>query len=167
MSDPGIRVSAPLIGILEPARIERLRSLSRLLDVAVRIPGTDFRFGLDALIGLVPGLGDAVGAAFSGYIILQAARLRAPKSTLTRMIVNVALDTILGAIPLLGDLFDMGWKSNMRNVALLEEHLRQPVAARAGSRRSLLLLGGALVVLFVGALALGVALTKIVVVHLW
>jgi hypothetical protein len=94
--------------------------VSRLLDNAFVIPGTRYRFGLDALIGLVPGLGDAVSAVFSAYIILQAARLGAPKSVVTRMISNVALDTLVGWIPILGDIFDVAWKSNLRNMALLE-----------------------------------------------
>lgn len=166
MSNPDARAADPAVGIREPVRLERLRTLSRLLDAAVRIPGTNFRFGLDPLIGLVPGIGDAVGAAFSGYIILQAARLQAPKSTLVRMVVNVVLDTVVGAIPLLGDLFDMGWKSNLRNLALLENHLQQPVAARAGSRRAILLIGVVLLALFVGAIALGVVVTKLVL-NLW
>lgn len=165
MNDPSIGVPGPL-GSHEPARLERLRTFSRLLDSAIRIPGTNFTFGLDPLIGLVPGIGDALGAAFSGYIILQAARLQAPRSTLTRMVANVALDTVLGAIPLLGDFFDVGWKSNTRNLALLEDHLRQPLAARAGSRRALLLLGGALVALLVAAIVLGVVVAKLVL-NLW
>lgn len=162
MSNPDIRAPAPPLGTHQPVQLERLRAMSRLLDAAVRIPGTNFRFGLDPLIGLVPGIGDAVGAVFSGYIVLQAARLRAPKSTLIRMVVNIALDTVLGAVPVLGDLFDIGWKSNMKNVALLEDHLGQPVAARASSRRVILLLGGILLALFVVAIALGVVVTKLV-----
>jgi hypothetical protein len=137
--------------------------MSRLLDNAFTIPGTNYRFGLDAIIGLVPGLGDAVGALFSGYLVLQASRLGAPRAVVTRMVANVALDTVVGWVPVLGDLFDVAWKSNVRNMALLEEHLRQPAAARAGSRRALLLLGGALLVFFAGAVALGILFAKLVV----
>ena len=136
--------------------------MARLLDSAVRVPGTDLRFGLDAVIGLVPGIGDAISAIFSSFIVFHAARMGAPKSTLVRMMANVGLDTIVGAIPLLGDLFDAGWKSNNRNIALLEDHLRQPGAAKAGSRRVLLLLGGGLLVLFVGVIALGVVVANLV-----
>ena len=143
-------------------QMERLRAMSRLLDNAFAIPGTRYRFGLDALVGLVPGLGDAVSAVFSGYIILQAARLGAPKSVVTRMIANVALDTVVGWVPILGDLFDVAWKSNLRNMVLLENHLQQPAAARAGSRKALLLLSGLLLLLFVGAVALGVVVAKLV-----
>jgi hypothetical protein len=130
--------------------------MTRLLDSAVRIPGTNIRFGLDPLIGLVPVIGDAIGAIFSTIIIFHAARLGAPRSTLFRMMANVGLDTIVGEVPLLGDLVDFGWKSNSRNLALLEEHLKQPVAARVESRRVLLLLGGGLLVLLVAVIALAI-----------
>jgi Domain of unknown function (DUF4112) len=156
------RTPAPLVGTHRPAQLERLRAVSRLLDSAFEIPGTRYRFGLDALIGLVPGLGDAVSAVFSGYIILQASRLGAPKSVVTRMIANVALDTVVGWVPVLGDLFDVAWKSNLKNMALLESHLQQPGAAKAGSRKALLLLTGALVLAFIGAVALGVVVAKLV-----
>ncbi len=136
--------------------------MSRLLDNAFTIPGTRFRFGLDALIGLVPGLGDAASALFSGYIVLQASRLGAPKSVVSRMLVNVGIDTVVGWVPLLGDLFDVAWKSNVRNMALLEQHLSQPAAARTGSRSALLLLGGILLVFFAGTIALGVLVAKLV-----
>lgn len=150
------------VGILESDRLEWLRTMARLLDNAVRIPGTNIRFGLDALIGLVPGIGDAIGAIFSSVIIFHAARLGAPRSTLLRMMGNVGLDTIVGEVPLLGDLFDFSWKSNSRNLALLEEHLQQPIRARVGSRRVLLLLGGGLLLLFVALIALGVVAANLV-----
>lgn len=137
--------------------------MSRLLDNAFTVPGTRFRFGLDALIGLVPGLGDAVSAVFSGYLILQASRLGAPKSVVSRMVANVAVDTVVGWVPLLGDLFDVAWKSNVKNMALLEDHLQQPAAAKAGSRRTLVLLGGLLFIFFAGAIAIGVLATKLVI----
>ncbi|MBA3761264.1 MAG: DUF4112 domain-containing protein [Gemmatimonadales bacterium] len=156
------RTPAPVVGTYRPPQLERLRTVSRLLDSAFVIPGTRYRFGFDALIGLVPGLGDAVSAIFSGYIILQASRLGAPKSVVTRMIGNVALDTLVGWVPVLGDLFDVAWKSNLRNMALLETHLQQPAAARAGSRKALVLLGGVLLLLIVGAVALGVLVAKLV-----
>jgi hypothetical protein len=163
MTNPATpRAPAPVVGTIRQPQLERLRALSRLLDNAFTIPGTQYRFGLDPLIGLVPGLGDAVSAIFSGYIILQASRLGAPRSVVTRMIANVALDTLVGWIPLLGDLFDAAWKSNLRNMALLESHLQQPTATRAGSRKALVLLSGVLLLLFVGAVALGVIVAKLV-----
>ena len=153
---PVPRAQSAILGTHQPAQVEHLRALSRLLDNAFVIPGTRYRFGLDALIGLVPGLGDAVSAVFSSYLVLQASRLGAPRSVVTRMIANIALDTLVGWVPILGDLFDVAWKSNVRNMALLEEHLQQPSAARAGSRRALVLLGGALLLLVTGAVVLGV-----------
>jgi hypothetical protein len=143
-------------------QIERLRTISRVLDTAFSIPGTRFRFGLDAIIGLVPGVGDIIGGLFSTYIIFKAARLGAPKATLTRMVVNTGIDTLVGEIPLLGDLFDFGFKSNIRNMALLEDHLQRPVAATAQSRRVLLLLGAGLLAILVGAVALGVVAAQLV-----
>ena len=164
MSNPlASRTPAPIVGTHEPAELAHLRALSRLLDNAFTIPGTKYRFGLDALIGLVPGLGDAVSAVFSGYLVLQASRMGAPKSVVTRMIGNVALDTIVGWIPLLGDIFDVAWKSNLRNMALLEQHVRQPAAAKAGSRRAIVLVGGVLVLLLVGIFTLGFLATRLVV----
>lgn len=103
--------------------LARLRHLSFLLDSAFRIPILGYRVGWDAILGLVPGLGDAVGLLFSGYIVFEAARLGAPKSVLARMIYNVALEFIIGVIPIIGDLFDAVWKANIRNVRLLERAL--------------------------------------------
>jgi hypothetical protein len=162
MSDSLARpAAAATVGTHQPAQLERLKALSRLLDSAFTIPGTQYRFGLDAIIGLVPGLGDAVSAVFSGYLVLQASRMGAPKSVVTRMIGNVAVDTLVGWIPLLGDLFDVAWKSNLRNMALLEEHVRHPGSARAGSRRALVLVGGALFLFLAGAVAIGILATKL------
>ena len=107
--------------------MKRLCHLSYLLDSAFRIPVLGYRVGWDAIIGLVPGLGDAVGMLFSGYIVFEAARLGAPKSVLARMVYNVALEVIIGALPLIGDLFDAVWKANVRNVRLLERALNAQV----------------------------------------
>lgn len=145
-----------------PARLERLRIMTRLLDTAFTIPGTGIRFGLDGIIGLVPGLGEAVSAVLSGYLVLEASRMGAPRSVINRMVANVAIDTLVGWIPLLGDIFDVVWKSNVKNMALLEEHVRNPAAAKKGSRRALLLLGGGLVVVLAGTVALGIVVGKLV-----
>jgi hypothetical protein len=145
-----------------PPELERLRDLARLLDTAVPVPGTRYRFGLDPVIGLIPFIGDAIGALFSIYIIVKAARLGASRSSLTRMIANVGVDTLIGEIPLLGDLFDFGFKSNAKNLALLEAHLHQPAAARAQSRRVLALLTLGLLVLLLGIVALGVLVAELV-----
>lgn len=100
-----------------------LRRLAWWLDAAFRIPGTQQRIGVDALIGLVPGIGDTVGALLSTYIIVAAARGGASVWTVARMLGNVAVETTLGAVPIVGDLFDAAFKANLRNVALLADTL--------------------------------------------
>jgi hypothetical protein len=112
---------------------ERLRDLARVLDEAIRIPGTNIRVGLDALLGLLPGGGDVAGGLFSGLIILQAARAGAPTPILGRMLANVAVDVVIGAIPLLGDLFDVAWRANTRNVRLLDSWRERPVSTKRAS----------------------------------
>lgn len=105
------------------SRRGRLNRLAWLLDSSIRVPGTDFRIGLDALLGLVPGGGDAAGVLLSGYIVLEAARMGVPGRTLFLMVLNVAVEALVGAIPLAGDLFDAAWKANQRNVSLLNAWL--------------------------------------------
>lgn len=104
-------------------RIARLDAFANLLDVAFIVPGTNIRFGVDALIGLVPGIGDAVTTLMSLYIVREARELGAPRHLIARMLVNVALDGVVGAVPLLGDAFDVMWRANRRNMALLRNHL--------------------------------------------
>ena len=94
--------------------------LSHLLDDFLRIPGTQIRFGLDGIIGLIPGIGDILGALASWIIILAAWLRGVPKVTLARMLANVAIETLIGTVPVLGDAFDIAWKANRRNFALLE-----------------------------------------------
>lgn len=105
------------------AALSRLRVLSRLLDSSLRIPGLGYRIGLDPLIGLIPGFGDAVMLVPSLYIVLEAYRLGAPRSAVVRMVLNVGVETLFGAVPFLGDLFDATFKANTRNLYLLERHL--------------------------------------------
>jgi hypothetical protein len=138
-----------------------LRRIGYLLDNSIPIPGTGYRVGLEAIVGLVPGLGDLVGGGFSAWIILQAARLGAPPSLLARMGWNLLVDTAVGAIPLLGDLFDAGFKANLRNLALLDRHVQSPVAARRASRGFIAVLGLLLVLLLVGAVTLAVLLLQL------
>ena len=112
------------------------KSLSRLawfLDSSIPIPGLGFRIGADGLIGLIPGVGDAVGAALSSYILAQAARLGVPKSVILRMGFNVLLETLIGLIPFVGDIFDFAWKANLRNVELLNEYMDNPRQTSASS----------------------------------
>jgi Domain of unknown function (DUF4112) len=110
------------IAVPEDDRLRHLDNLSEILDSAFAIPGTRFRIGLDGILGLIPGIGDATGAALSIYLIFEAARLGLPLSTLLRMVGNIAIETVIGAIPIVGDIFDIAWKANMRNMALVRTH---------------------------------------------
>jgi hypothetical protein len=104
-------------------RTARLDALATLLDTAFILPGINVRFGLDALIGLVPGIGDAITTAMSLYIVHEARQLGAPRHVLLRMLANVALDGFVGAVPLVGDAFDVMWRANRRNMRLLQQWL--------------------------------------------
>jgi hypothetical protein len=101
-----------------------LRKWSVLLDSAFRVPGTRITFGLDPVLGLVPGLGDLTTPVFSVLLLLHAVRVRIPRVVQLRMLLNAAIDLGIGALPLVGDLFDVAWKANVRNLALLERHAR-------------------------------------------
>ena len=136
--------------------LARVRALARLLDTAARVPGTGIRFGLDAILGLVPGLGDLAGTAVAGYIVLAAARLGAPPALLLRMLLNLGIDTAVGAVPVLGDVFDVAWRANVRNVALIEEHVASPATARRSSRLLVALVILGVAVLGAAAVALAV-----------
>jgi hypothetical protein len=105
--------------------LARLDMLATLLDSAFVIPGTNFRFGLDGVIGLVPGIGDAISTAMSAYIVYEARQLGVPKHLLARMIGNVAIDGLFGAVPLAGDVFDVMFRANRRNIKLLRDHLEK------------------------------------------
>lgn len=101
---------------------EQLRNWSYRMDRAFRVPGTRFRFGWDAIVGLIPGFGDAVMAAFSLFILAHSFRIRLPGVIRIRMVLNVMLDLLAGTVPLLGDIFDVVWKASTRNLALIEKH---------------------------------------------
>jgi hypothetical protein len=103
--------------------LEQVNQLAWLLDNSIRIPGINYRIGLDALIGLIPGLGDVAGLLVSSFIVLQAIRLGTPKATLMKMVLNIAIEMVVGLIPVLGDLFDATFKANARNVRLLTQAL--------------------------------------------
>ncbi|HEY9748510.1 MAG TPA: DUF4112 domain-containing protein [Allocoleopsis sp.] len=113
------------------ARLKRIRTLSHVLDSSIGIPGTRYRFGLDPILGLLPGGGDFASFLFSAYIIWESAQLGVSQEILTKMVSNVLFDTVAGTVPVLGDLLDVTWKANTKNVALLEDHLQ---AARPHSR---------------------------------
>lgn len=103
--------------------IARVTMVAKLMDSAFVIPGLNRRVGLDSVLGLVPGIGDAISAALASYIIWEARQLGLPRWKIARMIGNVAVDTTIGAIPLAGDLFDVFFKSNERNLRIIHEHL--------------------------------------------
>jgi hypothetical protein len=129
----------------ERAARERLDFLAWLLDSSIPLPGTRFTIGLDAIIGLLPFLGDLIGVALSSFIVAEASRLGAPRALLMRMAFNVAVDGFVGLVPFLGDAFDAGWKANQKNVRLLSAWLDHPHRAERGNR------------VFVGVLALALA----------
>jgi hypothetical protein len=143
-----------------------LRDLARVLDEAIRIPGTNIRIGLDAILGLIPGGGDVAGGLLSAIIMLQAARMGAPTAVLARMLGNVVIDTAIGSIPLLGDLFDFAWRANSKNVRLLESWRERPAGTQRASKVAVAGFLAALVLLIVlavwGAIALGGAVLDLV-----
>jgi hypothetical protein len=132
---------------------KRLDRLAWLLDNCIPLPGLRYRIGLDGIVGLIPGIGDALGAMISSYVLAESARLGAPKSILIKMAFNVAVDALLGAIPFLGDLFDFTWKANLRNVHLLHAYLEKPRKTVVVSRLFVTTLI-VIVVLFIAAIVL-------------
>lgn len=107
------------------ASLQRLDQLAHIMDTAFLIPGTNRRVGLDAVIGLVPVIGDIAGVAIASYVVYEAKRLGAPRWLVLRMMANVAIDGAVGAVPLAGDIFDAAFKANRRNVRLLRKHLER------------------------------------------
>lgn len=104
-------------------KLSKLRRISRLLDNAITIPGTKISFGLDPILGLLPGGGDTLTGGIAAYIVVEAARMGIPREILGKMVGNILIDSFAGTIPVVGDLFDVGWKANVKNIELLEEHL--------------------------------------------
>ncbi|SDM97148.1 protein of unknown function [Halogranum gelatinilyticum] len=134
--------------------LDRLHGISHLLDNAFRIPGTQYRIGLDPILGLLPVVGDVPGAVLAAYIVVEAAYLGVPRETLARMLFNLVVDATIGSLPVVGDAFDAVWKANARNVGLLEARRLDPGDA-ATDRRFLLLAVVAIVgfILALGALS--------------
>jgi hypothetical protein len=120
------------LSLLQRTRLSRVRWLSYLLDERFRIPGTRYRIGLDGLLGVLPGVGDTIGTLLSAYILFEAIQLGVPRATLLRMVGNIALDTLVGAIPVVGDVFDVAWKANKKNVALLNAYLASQAEENSG-----------------------------------
>ena len=139
-----------------PASLKRLQQMSHVLDKAIAIPGSNIRVGLDPILGLLPGGGDVVTGLLSVYIVFEAAKMGLPAPTLGRMGFNILLDVLSGMVPVLGDLFDVGWKANSQNVALIEKHVATPAPSRAADKAFAILMIAALVALVVGVAALSV-----------
>lgn len=150
---------------LNSKKINSLRRLSQLLDNAIGIPGTKYRFGLDPILGLIPGGGDTIAGALGAYIIIEAARMGIPRKVLGKMIGNILFDSLVGTVPVLGDLFDVAWKANARNMTLLESNLS--VDRQEQNRKSdlifLILLTVLLLIIVVGF----AALTFVIIRWLW
>ena len=105
-------------------RLESLRRWAVILDSLFRVPGTSIRFGVESIVGLIPGLGDLASPAYTALILVEGVRLRVPAIVQARMVLNAAIDMTIGLVPLLGDIADVAWKANLRNLALLERHAR-------------------------------------------
>jgi hypothetical protein len=136
--------------------LEQLRAVTRLFDQAFQVPGTRWRFGLDAVIGLVPGLGDIAGALVAMYAMNVARKLNAPSAVRLHMLSNIALDALVGIVPILGDVFDFAFKAQTRNLKLLDAWVASPERTARRSRRGLLLIPVAIIVVFATVTALGV-----------
>jgi hypothetical protein len=128
------------------ASLRRIRQISHLLDNAIPIPGTRYRIGLDPILGLIPGGGDLVGSIFSGYVVFKSAQMGVPQEVLVKMAANIVFDTVAGTVPVAGDLLDVAWKANVKNIELLDAHLGSPVPSKKADW------------LFVAALLLGLML---------
>lgn len=140
-------------GLDQTRRLEDVARLARWMDTALRIPGTRIRFGLDPLLGILPGLGDAVGALIGGYIVLAALRAGAPRLVIARMLANIGVDAIVGAVPIAGTIFDVAFKAHRRNAGLLMDWAQTPAAVEGRQRR----LAAALALAVLGLLAIAAA----------
>lgn len=151
-SAPPATTPSRVPALADDRALDGYRKLAHVFDELFRIPGTQFRFGLDSLIGLVPGAGDIAVSALGGYALLLAFKLRAPFSVLTRMLMNIGVDTLFGAIPLLGDLFDATWKANTKNRRVLEAWLADPGRTERRSKWTIVLFAGLFLLLVAGSL---------------
>jgi hypothetical protein len=135
-----------------PRDLVALRRFAYLMDEAFVLPGTKFRLGLDALLGLIPGIGDVIAAVMSSWIIAGALRHRVPARIIARMVLNIAVDLIFGAVPVAGDVFDFLFEENMMNMRLLEKHRDRRRPPRTASQIALVL---CMIVTFLVLLAIG------------
>ena len=146
---------------------ENLDFLSHVLDDWFRVPGTSIRFGLDGIIGLVPGLGDIIGGLASSILVVAAWARGVPYVTLLRMVVNIGIEVLLGMIPLLGDAFDIAWKANRRNYALIVRHLQQSRRQTWRDWVFLILIGLVLATIFLAPIVLILWLLEWLGHHAW
>lgn len=145
--------------------LENLRRIARLFDQAFRVPGTNWRFGIDALFGAVPGLGDIAGGIIAAYALRVARQLGAPASIQLRMLGNIAIDVLVGTVPFFGDLFDFVFKAQSRNLALLEEWRKSPDYTARRTKRGLILMPVAIFLVF--ALLTGIGIWMLVQLFQW
>ncbi len=144
-------------------KVNNLRRLSQLLDNAIPIPGTKYRIGIDPILGLLPGGGDTMAGALGAYIVVEAARMGLPRKVVGQMVGNLVFDSVIGTVPVLGDLFDVGWKANVRNIALLEKHL--DITANKRKSERLFIFG---LIILLTAIVIGFAtLTVLIIRWLW
>jgi hypothetical protein len=141
--------------------LANVRALAKLLDSAVEIPGIGFKIGLDALIGLLPGVGDLISMAIGSYIVTTAARLGVPKAVLGRMLLNIGADTAAGSVPVVGDVLDAAWRANSKNAALLEQALADPKGTGRASAWVVAGMVTAVVAIGAAGIALAVVLAKL------
>ena len=148
-SAPGELITTPQETLDQTALV---KAIAKLMDSAFVIPGTNKRIGFDAILGLLPGIGDAIGAAISGYIVTTAAQLGVSRVVLARMMMNTAIDTVVGIVPFAGDLFDAAWKANVKNAALLEKAVLDPRRAKRSSAGVIAALVGGILLLTAGGI---------------
>ncbi|MBD2163177.1 DUF4112 domain-containing protein [Calothrix membranacea FACHB-236] len=151
--------------IIEPdakaPRVRRLRQLSRILDNAITIPGTQVGVGIDPILGLLPVGGDFLGVMLSCYIVVEAARLGIPRATIGRMVFNIIVDGLVGSFPMLGDLFDFAWKANTLNIQLLEDNLKFSSQSQKADRLFIFALVAGLLVIAIVLVVLPVILIRL------
>jgi hypothetical protein len=141
-------------------RVNRLRRLSHFLDNAIPIPGTKIRIGIDPILGLLPGGGDTVTGALGAYIVIEAARMGVPRQVIGEMVGNIIFDSLVGVVPVLGDFFDVTWKANVKNMALVEKHLQ--IEPQKKKSDFLFLIG---LTLFLAIIVLGFATLTVILIH--
>jgi hypothetical protein len=125
ITPPGARAERAKADHSKRAAVERLDMLARLFDTAFLLPGTNIRFGIESVMRLVPGIGDAAASALSCWLLYEAKRLDIPNHVFARMVANVAIEGLVGAVPFIGDMFDVGFRANRRNVNILREHFER------------------------------------------